>query len=77
MGASGKRTLRFEVLVKVPPASLNAFDWRTYRGEPLVMRTQSGFSVKTMAVFGAVFTGTIDALGDGVSGFRIGDRVTT
>ena len=76
MGASGKRTLLFELCVKVHPASLNAFGWHTYRGEPLVMRTQYGFSVKNLAVFGAVFTGTIDALGDGASGFTIGDRVT-
>jgi NADPH:quinone reductase-like Zn-dependent oxidoreductase len=38
------------------------------------MRTQSGFSVKNMAVFGADLAGTVDALGDGVSGSRVGDR---
>jgi NADPH:quinone reductase-like Zn-dependent oxidoreductase len=76
VGASGKRTSRFEICVKVPPASLNAFDWRTYRGEPLVMRTQSGFSVKNVTVVGADLAGTVDALGDGASVLRVGDRVT-
>jgi NADPH:quinone reductase-like Zn-dependent oxidoreductase len=64
-----------QVRIQVHAAGLNAFDWHTYRGEPLVMRLQSGLKVRDTRVVGADLSGVIDAVGDNVSGLSIGDRV--
>ena len=64
-----------EVRVRVAAASLNPFDWHMYRGDPWMVRGQAGLRVKEPRVVGADFAGTIDAVGDGVTTFKVGDRV--
>ncbi len=68
-----------EVLVSVHAASVNARDWHIMRGEPRVARflDASTFSVRRpkVPVRGTDFAGTIEAIGRGVTGWRVGDPV--
>ena len=68
-----------EVLVRVYAASVNARDWHIMRGEPRVARflDPSTFSVRRpkAPVRGTDFAGTIEAIGPGVTGWRVGDPV--
>lgn len=58
-----------EVLVKVEAALTCGTDVKTYRrGHPLLIK-------KVPSGFGHEFSGTVYKLGEGVSGFQIGDRV--
>jgi len=59
-----------EVLVRVAAASINAFDVRVAAGGV------RGFMTYTFpAVVGGDLAGTVEALGEGVDGFAVGDRV--
>ncbi|MFS1983855.1 zinc-dependent alcohol dehydrogenase family protein [Vibrio breoganii] len=59
-----------EVLVRVAATSVNTVDMMIREmGEGLP------FSPKTPAILGMDFSGTIEAIGEGVSGFAVGDEV--
>ncbi len=65
-----------EVLVRVVAASLAAGEYFGMRGKPFPIRFYIGFPTpKPDFVVGIDFAGVIEELGDGVSGFRIGDEV--
>lgn len=64
-----------ELLVRVVAASLNAFDWHQYRGDPLLVRTREGWRVREQRVLGADLAGVVEAVGEGVSEYAPGDRV--
>lgn len=60
-----------EVLVKVEVALVCGTDAKAYRrGHPVLL-------AKAPAPFGHEYAGTIVEVGEGVSGFRVGDRVTS
>jgi len=59
-----------EVLVRVAAASINAFDIRVAAGG-----VRSFMPYEFPAVVGGDLAGTVEALGDGVDGFSVGDRV--
>ena len=59
-----------EVLVRVAAASINAFDVRVASGGVRAFMTYA-----FPAVVGGDLAGTIEALGEGVDGFEVGDRV--
>src|SRR5471032_1346850 len=59
-----------EVLVRVHAAGVNPIDWKIRSGS-----TASRFTTTFPAILGYDFAGTVQALGEGVSGFAIGDRV--
>lgn len=63
------------VRIRVAAASLNAYDWHQYRGEPWLVRTSMGWSVKEPRVLGSDVAGVIDAIGPEVTDFGVGDRV--
>lgn len=69
------------MLVRVHAASLNAFDWHMYKGEPTVMRLRRGGTlhmgrrVTEPRILGCDLGGTVEAVGDAVTGFRKGDRI--
>ena len=58
-----------EVRVRVAACGLNHLDIFVRRGMP-------GFPVPMSFISGGDIAGTIDALGDGVAGWSVGDRVT-
>jgi len=68
-----------EVLVQIAAASLNAADWHTMRGEPRIARLMDrnifGRTAPRELIRGRDFAGTIEAVGPGVTGWQVGDRV--
>jgi NADPH:quinone reductase-like Zn-dependent oxidoreductase len=59
-----------EMLVRVAAASINAFDVRVASGG-----ARAFMSYEFPAVVGGDLAGTVEALGDGVDAFAVGDRV--
>lgn len=65
-----------EVLVKVYAASVNAADWRMLRASPFLVRLYAGlWRPKKFQVLGADIAGRVEAVGEGVSQFKVGDEV--
>jgi len=65
-----------EVRVRVHAAGLNAADWHLYLGDPWLARASFGWrGPKTEGVIAKDLAGVVDAVGEGVSGFAVGDRV--
>ncbi len=59
-----------QVLVKVEAASVNPLDWKIRQGF-----MQSFMPLDLPAVLGCDLAGTVEALGEGVDGFKVGDAV--
>lgn len=64
-----------EILVRVRAAAVNPLDWHYMRGSPYLMRLSSGIGKPVDVRMGTDFAGTVEAVGAGVDGFRVGDRV--
>ena len=64
-----------QVRVRIAAASLNAYDWHIYRGQPILARTRFGLRSPGQRVLGSDAAGTVDALGPGVTGLAVGDVV--
>jgi len=64
-----------EVLVRVHAASANALDWHYMRGEPIVMRASIGLRKPKPPVRGADVAGMVEAIGEEVTRFKVGDEV--
>lgn len=66
---------RGEVLLDVAAAALDRGTWHLMRGEPRMVRLGLGLRGPRQAVPGLDVAGTVTALGSGVAGFAVGDRV--
>jgi NADPH:quinone reductase-like Zn-dependent oxidoreductase len=64
-----------QLLVKVHAASVNPLDWHYMRGEPYIMRMESGFGAPGASQMGVDFSGTVEAVGARVTRFKPGDEV--
>lgn len=65
-----------QVRVRVVAASINAADWRIVRADPFLVRLMGhGFFAPKRSGVGVDVAGVVDALGDGVTDFRVGDEV--
>jgi NADPH:quinone reductase-like Zn-dependent oxidoreductase len=64
-----------EVLVKVHAASANPLDWHYMRGEPYIMRAESGLGTPTNVRLGVDYAGTVEAVGRHVTRFKPGDEI--
>jgi len=64
-----------EVLVKVHAAGVNPLDWHFMRGSPFVMRLMTGIGAPSDASMGRDFAGVVEAVGEKVTRFKVGDRV--
>ncbi|MDN4476748.1 NAD(P)-dependent alcohol dehydrogenase [Demequina sp. SYSU T00192] len=64
-----------QVRIRVHAAGLNPWDWHLYRGDPWLARFSQGLFSPGERVVGADAAGTVDALGPGVDGLAVGDRV--
>lgn len=65
---------RGELRVKVLACSVNLSDWEALTGRPLYAR-MGGVRRPRRPVLGSDIVGEVDALGPGVTGFAVGDRV--
>ncbi|MCP2635851.1 NAD(P)-dependent alcohol dehydrogenase [Microbacterium sp. HD4P20] len=66
---------RGEVLLRPHVTALNNGDVRVMRGEPRLVRMAFGLSRPKQAVRGMDVAATVVALGEGVTGFAVGDEV--
>jgi len=65
-----------EILVRVEAAAVNPLDWHYLRGTPYIMRLMgAGIGTPADMRLGADFAGVVEAVGDQVETFRVGDRV--
>ncbi|WP_062388499.1 NAD(P)-dependent alcohol dehydrogenase [Demequina iriomotensis] len=64
-----------QVRIRVTAAGLNPWDWHIYRGDPWLARVSFGLRSPGQRVVGADAAGEVDALGPGVEGLAVGDRV--
>jgi NADPH:quinone reductase-like Zn-dependent oxidoreductase len=64
------------ILVRIRAASLNSLDWRGMRGEPILfMRPMTGWRRPKQPVRGVDLAGVVEAVGPGVTEFKVGDQV--
>lgn len=63
---------RSQVLVAVSAVGMNPFDWKIREGH-----VRDFVPLQLPTVLGVDFVGTVAALGDGLSRFKVGDRVMT
>lgn len=64
-----------EVLVKIHSTSINDWDWSLIRGKPFVIRLIYGLKKPKINIPGVDVSGKIEAVGDNVSSFKIGDEI--
>jgi len=64
-----------QIRVKVLACAVNLSDWEHLTGSPLWVRAVAGMFRPKAQVLGSDIVGLVDKLGEGVSGFNIGQRV--
>ena len=64
-----------EVLIRIHAVSINDWDWGLLRGTPFMTRLLSGFLRPKKIILGSDIAGRIEALGENVKRFQLGDEV--
>jgi NADPH:quinone reductase-like Zn-dependent oxidoreductase len=64
-----------EVLIRIHAASVNPYEWHTITGKPYFMRLGRGLGAPKGMRIGYDMAGTINAVGPGVTRFKVGDEV--
>lgn len=64
-----------EVLVKIHASSVNSWDWDLLTGNPKVYRLMSGLFKPKHKIIGCDIAGIVEAVGDEVKDFAVGDEV--
>ena len=64
-----------EVLVKVYATTVNRTDCATRAAKPFIARAVTGLIRPRASILGNEFAGVVDAVGSGVTAFKVGDRV--
>lgn len=63
------------ILVKIKANSANPADWHIIRGKPYFARLSFGLFKPKYLIPGCDFAGMVEEVGDGVTQFKVGDRV--
>lgn len=63
------------LLIKVKANSANPADWHILRGKPYFARLSFGLFTPADQILGADFAGIVEEIGQGVTGFKVDDRV--
>lgn len=69
------KVLENHLLLKVKANSANPADWHILRGKPFLARLSFGLFKPKSKLIGADVSGIVEAVGQGVSNFKVGDRV--
>ena len=64
-----------EVLVRIHAAAIHPGDWLLMTGRPYLFRVASGLSKPRKRIPGFDFAGTVEAIGENVAEFAVGDEV--
>ena len=64
-----------EILVRVKAAAVNPLDWHYMRGSPYFMRLGTGIGSPKDIRIGVDFAGNVEAVGDKVTQYKVGDEV--
>src|SRR5262245_45528669 len=64
-----------ELLIRVVAAGANAGDWHLLRGTPLPFRLVAGLRTPRHPILGTDVAGRVEAVGERVTQFRVGDAV--
>ncbi|WP_421774366.1 NAD(P)-dependent alcohol dehydrogenase [Gracilimonas sp.] len=64
-----------EVLVRIHSASINDWDWGLIRGKPFIIRLLYGLRKPKVRIPGVDISGSIEAVGQKVHSFNIGDEI--
>lgn len=64
-----------EVLIRIKASSVTSGDWRMRRASPFAVRTIAGLFKPKHAILGHEYAGVVEAIGDKVKQYKIGDRV--
>lgn len=64
-----------EVLIKVHAASINSWDWDLLKGNHFIVRLLSGWFKPKNKILGADVAGVVEAVGENVTSFKLGDEV--
>jgi NADPH:quinone reductase-like Zn-dependent oxidoreductase len=64
-----------EMLIKIHVASMNPYEYHVVTGKPYVMRLGSGFGLPEEHRVGYDMAGTVEAVGENVTHFKVGDAV--
>jgi NADPH:quinone reductase-like Zn-dependent oxidoreductase len=64
-----------EILVKIHAATVNRTDCGILWGKPAIIRLFTGLRKPALSTTGTDFAGEVEAVGEKVTGFKIGDRV--
>ena len=64
-----------QVLIKVQAAGTNPLDWHKLRADPFIVRFNDGWLKPKNNQLGADVAGIVEAVGSGVTSFKVGDAV--
>lgn len=64
-----------EVLVRIYAASVNSWDWDLLKGKPFLVRMIGGLFKPRHKILGADIVGKVEAVGNTVKDFKLGDEV--
>lgn len=64
-----------EILIKIHASSVSSGDARMRRADPFIIRLIFGFKRPRKPILGVVVAGEIEAIGESVSNYKIGDQV--
>ena len=64
-----------QLLIRVYDAALNPLDWHRMRGSPYIGRLLFGVGAPKLERIGVDFSGTVEAVGTRVRGFKVGDAI--
>ena len=64
-----------EVLVKIRATAVNDYDWGIMRGKPYLYRLMFGFFKPKHKIIGMELAGVVEAVGEKVENFKVGDPV--
>jgi NADPH:quinone reductase-like Zn-dependent oxidoreductase len=69
------RPAKGELLIRIRAASVNPYEWHMVTGKPYFMRLDSGIGVPKRTRVGYDMAGTVEAIGEDVTRFKVGDEV--